>query len=174
MRVHDRLALYGVLMMTLGSVGQAKRSELHLKLSDENHQTLSMDGALQLAISIENVGNRPVTLYNKLLRGHAGGVVFRVTDDNGKEVVPESLDDDLVPPPEPTSPANERFVTLYPGHLWGRVEQVRLSELVKRPGVYHLTCMYKSPLPKTLGHGPNFWSSERPPLQSNRLDFTVR
>ena len=174
MRMCDRIVACGVLMVSVASVGQTKQSELHRQLAIQDHRTLSMDGSLQLTIRIENVGERPVTLYNKLLRGHAGGVILRVTDDTGKEVVPESLDDDLVPPPEPSSPANERFVSLYPDHLWGRTERVLLSELVKKPGVYHLTCTYKSPVPNTLGQGPNFWSRERPALESNRLDFTVQ
>lgn len=174
MRTFYRIAVCGALMLSMASVGQTTQSELHLQLEAQEHRTLRMDGSLQLTISIENLGARPVTLYNKLLRGHAGGVILRVSDDKGKEVVPDSLDDDLVPPPEPSSSANERFVTLYPDHMWGRTERVLVSELVKKPGVYHLTCTYKSPLPKTLGHGPNFWSREHPLLESNRLDFTVQ
>ncbi len=174
MRTLSVILAFGVLMLSMSSVGQTRRSELQLKLGAQDHGTLSMNGSLQLTMTIENVGDTPVTLYNKLLRGHAGGVILRVTDDTGKEVVPDNLDDDIVAPPEHSTPANERFVTLYPDHLWGRTERVQLSELVKRPGIYHLTCTYRSPLPKTLGHGPNFWSSERPTLQSNRLDFTVR
>jgi hypothetical protein len=174
MKTIRRMVACGSLMVSMASVGQTANPGLHLKLQLQDHQTVSMSGSLQLTISIANTGDRSFTLYNKLLRGHAGGLVLRVTDDVGKEIVPDGLDDDLVPPPEPTSSANERFVTLYPDHMWGRTEEVQVSELVKKPGIYHLTCTYQSPLPKTLGHGPNFWGRERPPLKSNVVDFTVR
>lgn len=164
----------GVLMIAMAGVGQTTHSELHLQLAVQDHGTLSMGESLQLAITIENAGDKPITLYSRLLRGRAGGVVLHITDAAGKTVIPDSLDDDLVPPPEPSSSANERFVTLYPDHLWGRTERVLVSELVKKPGAYHLTCTYKSPLPQVLGHGPNFWSRERPILESNELNFTVR
>jgi len=167
--------LIAVCFLFLPMTDHAQSGAANLKLHLGTDATsVALDGKLKVTISLLNDGVHPLTVYGELLRGYAGGIVLHVKDASGKDVPPKSLDDDLVPPPSPRSQGNGRFLTLFPGHFWGRTEEVMVSELVDKPGTYHLTISYQSPLPRSLGHGQFFWGRENPPVMSNEVVFRVQ
>jgi hypothetical protein len=174
LRVKAAMLVFGFFLIaaTLLTAQSAKNEEPMLTAtltSDRTDYSLSDD--IRLDARVTNAGKSPLTVFGELLWGHAGGLVLRVTDKSNKEIPAKALDDDMVVPS--TLEDRNSFVVLGPGHYLGRTRVEHLSELVEKPGTYLIQVEYISPVPRDFGQGPDFWSREKPPVWSNKIEVHV-
>jgi hypothetical protein len=159
-------------VVALSTAQSAKNEELMLTATlTSDKASYSLDDDIRLDVRVTNTGKSPLTVFGALLWGHAGGLVLRVTDTSNKEVPAKALDDDMVVPS--TLEDRNSFVVLSPGHYLGRTRVEHLSELVDKPGTYFIQVQYISPVPRDFGQGPDFWSREKPPVWSNKIEVHV-
>ncbi len=173
-RVRARMIVFGFFLVVaaLSTAQSAKNEESMLTAtltSDRTDYSLADD--IHLDVRVTNASKSPLTVFGELLWGHAGGLVLRVTDTSNKEVPAKALDDDMVVPS--TLEDRNSFVVLSPGHYLGRTRVEHLSELVEKPGTYFIQFEYISPVPREFGQGPDFWSREKPPVWSNKIEVHV-
>ena len=173
-RVRAAMLVFGFFLVVsaLSTAQSAKNEEPMLTAtltSDKTDYSLADD--IRLDVRITNAGKSPLTVFGELLWGHAGGLVLRVTDTSNREVPAKALDDDMVVPS--TLEDRNSFVVLSPNHYLGRTRVEHLSELVEKPGTYFIQVEYMSPVPRDFGQGPDFWSREKPPVWSNKIEVHV-
>ena len=137
--------------------------------SDKTDYSLAAD--IRWDVRIVNAGRSKLTVFGKLLWGYAGGLVLHFYDTSGKEVPAKSLDDGMVVPS--TLEDCHSFVVLNRDHYLGTTRVDHLIELVEKPGTYFIQVEYISPVPREFGQGPDFWSREKPPVWSNKIEVHV-
>lgn len=156
----------------LSSAQSPKRDEPMLTAtlaSDKKVYSLADD--IRLDVRVTNAGRSTLTVFGQLLWGHAGGLVLHVYDASDNEVAAKMLDDDMVVPT--TLADRNSFVVLSRNHYLGTTRVEHLAELVAKPGKYVIQAEYVSPVPAEFGQGPNFWSREKPPVWSNKIEVQV-
>jgi hypothetical protein len=173
-RVKASVFLFGLLLpVSAPSATQSAKNEEPMLTatltSDKVGYTLADD--IRLDVRVANAGRSQLTVLGELLWGHAGGLVLRVSDASNREIPAKALDDDVVVPS--TLADRNSFVVLSPNHYLGTTRVERLSELVEKPGTYFIQVEYVSPVPREFGQGPDFWSREKPPVRSNRIQVHV-
>lgn len=137
--------------------------------SDRTNYSLADD--IHLDVRVTNAGASKLTVFGELLWGYAGGLVLHVYDTSGKDVPAKSLDDAMVVPS--TLEDCHSFVILNRDHYLGTTRVDHLSDLVEKPGTYFIQVEYISPVPREFGQGPDFWSREKQPVWSNKIEVQV-
>ena len=173
-RVRAAMLVFGFFFVVsaLSTAQSAKNEEPMLTAtltSDRTDYSLAND--IRLDVRVTNAGRSALTVFGELLWGHAGGLVLYVTDASNKEIPAKALDDDMVVPK--TLEDRNSFVVLSRNHYLGTTRVEHLTELVEKPGTYFIQVEYVSPVPRELGQGPDFWSREKPPVWSNKIQVHV-
>jgi hypothetical protein len=173
-RVRASVLLFGLFfaVLALCTAQSAKNEGPMLTVTLTSDKTVySLAGDIRLDVHVTNEGRSPLTVFGELLWGHAGGLVLHVTDTSNSGVPAKTLDDDMVVPS--TLEDRNSFVVLSPKHYLGTSRVEHLSELVEKPGTYFIQVKYVSPVPREFGQGPDFWSREKPPVWSNKIQVQV-
>jgi hypothetical protein len=155
------------------SIAQSLKSEepmLTATLASDKKE-YSLADNIHLDVRITNASRSELTVFGQLLWGQAGGLVLHVYDASNKEVPAKMLDDDMVVPS--TLADRNSFVVLSRNHYLGTTRIEHLPDLVQKPGKYFIQVEYLSPVPTEFGQGPNFWSREKPPVWSNKIEVQV-
>jgi hypothetical protein len=173
-RVRAAVLVFGFfLVVSALSVAQSAKNEEPMLTatltSDKTDYSLAED--IRLDVRLTNAGRSPLTVFGELLWGYAGGLVLQVTDASNREIPAKALDDDMVVPT--TLEDRNSFVVLSPSHYLGTTEVRHLTEIVEKPGTYFIRVEYISPVPREFGQGPDFWSRERRPVWSNKIEVQV-
>jgi hypothetical protein len=100
---------------------------------------------------------------------------------DGKDIASPFLPDCLPPPPRQGDAY--QFIKLSPGRFYGLAEDIKISELVNRPGEYDVLATFSSFLSSNwiaeyLGNQPiaklPLWTREQPTVSSNRIHISVK
>jgi hypothetical protein len=135
----------------------------------------SLSQSMVLNVGIRNDGHNPVYVYGDIAWGYGGGLVLKIKDQSGNDVVPELHDDTMLPPPRLDDP--RIFVRLIEDNFFGTRRVLPLKDVIRHPGKYTLRVEYKSPLScaivdPTLQKLPALWH-ENASVFSNTVSFEV-
>ena len=171
LRVRAAMLVFGFFLsvVALSTVRSATNQEPTLTTTLTSDGTdYSLAGDIRLDVRVTNAGKAPLAVFGELLWGHAGGLILHMTDTSNKEVPAKALDDDMVVPATLEDPNS--FVVLSPRHYLGTTRIEQINKLVDKPGTYFIQVEYISPVPREFGQGPDFWSREKPPIWSNKVE----
>lgn len=135
-----------------------------------SHDRLSMDDVLDLEVRIVNSTKSDLWVFGDLRWGARAGLVLNVGPWERDGPLPLFLDHAEFTKEELTD--RRSFVRLRPGSFIGRQRQVKVNDLVRKPGEYRVWIEYQSPLPAVAFDEP-FWSSEKASLTSRSLLLRV-
>lgn len=130
-----------------------------------------MDEVVELEVRIVNSTNRDVWLFGDLRWGARGGLLLNVGPWDRDGALPLVIDHAEFMPEELRD--ERSLVRLRPGAFLGRKRQVKVRDLVRKPGEYRLWVQYDSPVPADMFQQP-FWSADKGSLSSRAVVVRVR
>jgi hypothetical protein len=146
-----------------------------------DRQTYRMSDKIRMETQVLNAGNKDVYIYEwDLCWNFARGLSMRWSTRDGKPVNGDFLLDCVPPPPKEGNVY--AFVRLQPGRFYGLADEIKVSDVVNKPGEYDLTVTYGSSISKRfikefLNHDPisalPVWTMEQPILNAPRLRITI-
>jgi hypothetical protein len=173
------LLSFGTLLQTSQSSGPALHetdtTRLQLTVRTDK-QTYSIKSEMLLEVQLTNVGRDTVYVYRwNLCWGQGPALNMRVKDAEGRDVYTSILWDCIPPPPKPGEPS--QFIRLEPSNFYGLRNEIKLRQIVNKPGKYQLTIQIGSfPSPEFLKDAgfPNlpYWTTLDKPL-TRRILITV-
>jgi hypothetical protein len=140
-----------------------------------DHTKYSLSQSMVLNVGIRNDGHDPVNVYGNIAWGYGGGLVLKIKNQAGKDVIPGLHDDTMLPPPSLDDPSI--FVQLTEDNFFGTRRVLSLKDIIKSPGKYTMQVEYHSPLscavvdPK-LQQLPALWHEDAS-IFSNTISFEV-
>ena len=166
------LTLTAMMSVALSQTDKAADTNLSVRLRSDK-TSYSLRGDIHLEIIRENTGADRLLVCRQWGWGIRRTEV-QVFDATGKEVHTDFMADELPPPPQLYD-----FVMLSPGDFIGTRLEEPAKPLVTKPGDYELVIKYTSYLSESYAREamkmPNepFWSRERGPVMSNRINLRV-
>jgi hypothetical protein len=157
------LFIFGSLVMR----GADASPTLELAVS---HETVSMDEVLDIEVRIVNSTTNNLWVFGDLQWGMGAGLVLNVGPWERDGPLPLFIDHAEFTKEELTD--TRSFVRLCPGAFIGRKRQVKVSDLVRKPGEYRISVEYQAPLPAAAFDQP-FWSAEKATLFSRAVVLRV-
>ena len=151
----------------------ARRLQLTVRT---DRQAYSIKGTMLMEVQLTNVGEDTLYVYRwDLCWGQGLALNMRVKDSEGRDVHTTILWDCIPPPPKPDEPS--QFIRLEPSNFYGLRDEIKLREIVNKPGKYQLIIQIGSSLsPEFLKDAgfPNlpYWTTPDKPL-TRRIRITV-
>jgi hypothetical protein len=147
-----------------------------------DRQTYRMSDKIRMETQLLNAGNEDVYIYEwDLCWNFAQGLSMQWSTPDGKSVHGNFLLDCVPPPPREGNVY--AFIRLQPGRFYGLADEMKVSDVVNKPGEYSLSVTYGSSISKDfihrfLNHDPIFalpvWTMEQPTLNARRLHITIK
>jgi hypothetical protein len=147
-----------------------------------DQQTYRMSDTIRTETQLLNAGNDDVYVYEwDLCWNFARGLSMHWTTPDGTPVHGEFLFD-CVPPPAKEGNVYA-FIRLQPGRFYGIADQIRVRDVVSKPGEYDLRITYGSSISdgfikEFLTHDPiaalPVWTMERPILKAPRVHIVIK
>lgn len=136
-------------LATASLYGREKTSRsLRVSCSSDKHSYAAND-AVDLTITLENVGSTDLYIYRNLEWGWAG-IGFKLFDVKGN-VVPSKHAS--IPPPPPPVYDKTQLVSLAQGYFYGTHLAFDLTHYALEPGVYSVEVSYRSNYQENSGFG---------------------
>jgi hypothetical protein len=135
-----------------------------------DRETVSMDEVLDLEVRIVNSTSSDLWVFGDLRWGAGAGLVLNVGPWERDGPLPLFIDHAEFTREELTDARS--FVRLRPGAFVGRKRQVKVSDLVRKPGEYRIWIEYQAPLPAAAFDQP-FWSAEKGNLASRAIVLRI-
>lgn len=158
---HAVLIMSTVVLLGAPIVARAQpKVELAIKGSD---RPLKMQDLLECEVRVLNSTKDPIWIFGDLRWGMRGGVVLNVSPWERDGPLPLFIDHAEFTDEELHD--RRSFVRLRPGAFIGRKREIKVSELVRKPGEYRVWLEYTAPLPAVAFDEP-FWSAEKGSLFS--------
>ena len=133
-------------------------------------QTVCMDEVVDMEVRILNATGSDLWVFGDLRWGARGGLVLNVGPWERDGPLPLIIDHAEFTKEELTD--TRSFVRLRPGAFVGRKRQVKVRDLVRKPGEYRIWVEYQAPLPAAAFDQP-FWSAEKASLVSRAVVLRV-
>lgn len=130
------------------------------------------DDQVTLRAMLLNSSTDPIYVYGILGWGYSSSFTIHVTDQNARDIQPESFDDSITPP----VPSNDKsvFVKLFSQHFLGAQYHSTIHELnMKKPGKYTLFVEYHCPIRAASVDLSPFWGREKGTIRSNLVRVEV-
>jgi hypothetical protein len=162
------LTLIVVLAASFGMHADDGRPALELHIGD---RSVSMDEVLECEVRVVNSTTRDLWIFGDLRWGPRGGLVLNVGPWERDGPLPLFVDHGEFTKEELSD--RRSFVRLRPDAFIGRKRQIKVSDLVRKPGEYRIWVEYQAPLPAAAFDQP-FWSAEKSALVSQALIVHVR
>jgi hypothetical protein len=179
--------LYLTIAATTWAVGQSSKvptpdpAALRLTVRTDR-QIYRMSDKIKMETQLLNVGREDVYIWDwDLCWNLARGLSMYVTTPNGAAVHGNFLFDCLPPPPEEGHVY--AFIKLEPGRFYGIADEIKVADVVSKPGQYNIEITYNSFLSRSwvnefLSHDPivklPLWTMEQPTIKARRLHIVVQ
>lgn len=147
-----------------------------------DRQSYRMSDKIRMEARLLNAGNEDVYIWQwDLCWNPARGLSMYVTTLEGLDVHGDFLFD-CVPPP-PSEGRVYDFIKLEPGRFYGVADEIKVTDVVSKPGEYDIKVTYNSFISgsfikKFLGHDPisklPLWTMEQPTITAPRLRIVVK
>jgi hypothetical protein len=131
---------------------------------------VSMDDILDLEVRIVNSTSNDLWVFGDLRWGARAGLVLNVGPWERDGPLPLFIDHGEFTKEELAD--TRSFVRLRPDAFVGRKRQVKVSDLVRKPGEYRIWIEYQAPLPAAAFDQP-FWSAEKASVISRPIVLRV-
>lgn len=175
-----------IVAISLTAVAQANRplkstpSPMDLTVSTDR-QTYRMSETIKMKTRLLNTGNEDVYIWGwDLCWNPARGLSMYVKTPDGSAVHGDFLFDCVPPPPKEGNVY--QFVKLAPGRFYGLADDIKVSDIVSKPGEYDIDVTYNSFISRSfikefLAHDPiskfPVWTMEEPTITAPRIHITV-
>jgi hypothetical protein len=139
-------------------------------------QTYSIKDKMLMEVQLTNVGQDTVYVYRwDLCWGRGLALNMRVKDSQGRDVYTAILWDCIPPPPKPDEPSE--FIRIEPSNFYGLRDEIKMREIVNRPGEYQLIIQFGSSLSTEFLKDAGFpklpyWTTPDKPLRKS-IHITV-
>ena len=179
--------LYLVIAAMTSAVGQSNKAPtpaapaLRLAVSTDR-QTYRMSDKIKMETQILNAGREDVYIWGwDLCWNPARGLSMYVTKPDGKAVHGDFLFDCLPPPPAEGHVYD--FIKLEPGRFYGITDEIKVTDVVSKPGEYVIDVTYNSFISRSfikdyLSHDPiaklPVWTMEQPTIKAPRVRIVVQ
>ena len=173
--------------MTSAAVAQVKRVEkpavpaLELAVRTDQH-TYRMSDKIRMETRLLNTGNGDVYIWDwDLCWNPARGLSMFLTTPDGSPVHGDFLFDCVPPPPKEGNVY--AFIKLEPGRFYGVADEIKVTDVVSKPGEYDINVAYKSFASRSLTkeflqHDPisklPLWTMEQPTITAPRVHIVVK
>jgi hypothetical protein len=149
--------------------GQEKTSpSLRVSCSASKHSYAAGD-AVDLTITLENVGSTDFYIYRNVEWGWAG-IGFKLFDAKGKVVQSKQRS---TPPPPPPVYDKTQLVSLARGYFYGTHLAFDLSHYALEPGAYYVEVLYRSNYREESGFGLPILTFADGEFLSNRVPIEI-
>ena len=179
--------LYLTIAAMTSAVGQSNtvptpdRAALRLAVRTDR-QIYRMSDKIKIETQLLNVGREDVYIWDwDLCWNPARGLSMYVTTPNGAAVHGNFLFDCL--PPPPAEGHVYAFIKLEPGRFYGIADEVKVTDVVSKPGQYNIDVTYNSFISRSwinefLSHDPiaklPLWTMEQPTIKAHLLRIVVQ
>jgi hypothetical protein len=179
--------LYLTIAAVTSAVGQQNKAltpdptALRLTVRTDRH-TYRMSDKIKMEAQLLNAGKEDVYIWDwDLCWNPARGLSMYVTTPDGVAVHGDLLFDCL--PPPPAGDHLNAFIKLEPGRFYGIADEIKVTDVVTKPGQYNIDVTYNSFLSRrlineSLSHDPisklPLWTMEQPTIKSHRLRIVVQ
>jgi len=146
-----------------------------------DRQTYRMSETIKMKTRLLNTGNEDVYIWGwDLCWNPARGLSMYVKTPDGSAVHGDFLFDCVPPPPKEGNVY--QFVKLAPGRFYGLADDIKVSDIVSKPGEYDIDVTYNSFISRSfikefLAHDPiskfPVWTMEEPTITAPRIHITV-
>jgi len=147
-----------------------------------NHQTYRMSDKIRMETQLLNTGNEDVYIWEwDLCWNLARGLSMYLTKPDGTPVQGDFLFD-CVPPP-PKEGKVYAFIKLEPGRFYGIADEIKVTDVVNKPGEYDISVTYNSFISRSfikefLKHDPisalPVWTMEQPMVKAPKVRIIVQ
>ena len=146
-----------------------------------DQQTYRMSDRIRMETQILNTGHDDVYLWEwDLCWNFAQGLSMYLTTPDGKPVQGDFLFDCVPPPPKEGS--IYAFVKLKRGRFYGIANEIKVTDVVNKPGNYDISVTYQSSISSSfikefLRHDPisalPVWTMEQPTIKAPKIRIVV-
>jgi hypothetical protein len=147
-----------------------------------DHEAYRMSDKIRLETQLLNAGNDDVYIWEwDLCWNFARGLSMQFVKPDGTPVDGDFLFDCVPPPPKEGNVY--AFIKLEPGRFYGLVDEIKVTDVVKRPGEYDINVTYGSSISRSfikefLKNDPistlPVWTMEEPTLKASRVHVIIR
>jgi hypothetical protein len=179
--------LYLTIAAMTSAIGQSNKvptpdpAALQLAVRTDR-QTYRMSDKIKMETQLLNVGRDDVYIWDwDLCWNPARGLSMYVTTPNGAPINGDLLFDCLPPPPAEGHVG--AFIKLEPGRFYGIADEIKVTDVVSKPGQYNIDVTYNSFIShrlinEFLSHDPiaklPLWTMEQPTIKARRLRIVVQ
>ena len=147
-----------------------------------DQRTYRMSDKVRMETQLLNTGNEDLYIWEwDLCWNFARGLSMYLTTPDGTPVQVNFLFDCVPPPPKEGN--FYAFIKLEPGRFYGVADEIKVSDVVSKPGQYDISVTYKSSLSRSfirqfLSHDPistlPVWTMEQPTVNAARMRIIVK
>ena len=147
-----------------------------------DQQTYRMSDKIRMETRLLNTGNEDVYIWDwDLCWNPARGLSMYLTTPDGSPVHGDFLFDCVPPPPKEGNVY--AFIKLEPGRFYGIADEIKVTDVVSKPGEYEISVTYNSfissrSIKDFLKHDPisklPVWTMERPTITAPRVRIVVK
>lgn len=147
-----------------------------------DQQTYRMSDKIRMETRLLNTGNEDVYIWDwDLCWNPARGLSMYLTTPDGSPVHGDFLFDCVPPPPKEGNVY--AFIKLEPGRFYGIADEIKVTDVVSKPGEYEISVTYNSfissrSIKDSLKHDPisklPVWTMERPTINAPRVHIVVK
>ena len=169
------------------AAGQAKKTDTPappaISLSVRtDQQTYRMSDKIRMETQLLNSGNEDVYIWEwDLCWNFARGLSMFLTTPDGTPVQGDFLFDCVPPPPKEGNVY--AFIKLEPGRFYGIADEIKVTDVVNKPGDYDISVTYNSSISRSfvkefLKHDPistlPLWTMEQPTVRTTKVRIIVK
>lgn len=165
----------------LARVNKADKPALQLTVRTDHH-TYRMSDKVRMETQLLNTGNEDVYIWEWDLRWNfARRLSMYLTTPDGTAVQGDFLFD-CVPPPQKEGNVYA-FVKLEPGRFYGITDEIKMTDVVSKPGEYDLSVTYNSSISRSflkeiLKHDAistlSVWTMEQPAIKAPKVRIIIK
>lgn len=147
-----------------------------------DQQTYRMSDKIRMETQLLNTGHEDVYVWEwDLCWNFARGLSMHLTMPDGSPVNANFLFDCVPPPPKEGNVY--AFIKLEPGRFYGVADEIKVTDVVSKPGEYDINVTYGSFASSNfakdfLKHDPisklPLWTMEQPPIEAPRVHIVVK
>ena|ERR1700739_4038322 len=147
-----------------------------------NQQTYRMSDKIRMETQLLNTGNEDVYIWEwDLCWNFARGLSMHLTTPDGTPVQGDFLFDCVPPPPKEGNVY--AFIKLEPGRFYGIANEIKVADVVSKPGEYDISVTYHSSISRSfikkfLKNDPistlPVWTMEEPTVETPKMRIIVQ
>lgn len=174
-------ALTSALAARVNKADKPASPTLQLTVRTDRH-TYLMSDKVRMETQLLNTGNEDVYIWEwDLCWNFARGLSMYLTTPDGTAVQGDFLFD-CVPPPQKEGNVYA-FVKLEPGRFYGITDEIKMTDVVSKPGEYDLSVTYYSSISRSfikeiLKHDPistlSVWTMEQPAIKAPKVRIIIK